>query len=471
MNLVVRYTHLYMLSLLVVVLCFGSAIQPYAATVLLSEDFEGLNLGPFLDESLASVPALDNTKVWTNQTPAGWSVDNSWLPAYGGVRDWYGWTFANAQAWAFVAGDQRRTEFTNAKGVCAIADSDEWDDMAHEDGLYETYMSTPDISIAGLAANTLLLTFDSSWRPEGAQDANIMASFDGGAPVEILYWDSTDGSEWFHSDESTNEFVTVQINNPANAKTLKLTFGYMNASNNWFWAIDNIKIASGDKVVFSEDFEGLVLGPFMDEILPADVSAMNPEKIWTKTPPTGWVQDDSLMPANGVRDWWGWTFANALAWSTVAGDQRRSEFAKAKGVAAIADSDEWDDMAHDSGNYEAYLSTPEISLVGMDANSVTLAFDSSWRPEGAQFANITVSFDGAEPVEILYWNSTDGDPNFHPDTSTNESVSLNINNPAGAKKMVLKFGYGEASNNWFWAIDNLVVSSSTYTGVNDWQLF
>jgi len=413
---------------------------------------------------------LDNTKVWTDQPPAGWSVDLTWMPV-AGVRDWRGWTFANASAWAYVAGDQRRFEFTNAKGTCAIADSDEWDDMAHDPGVWESYMTTSEISVAGLAANSLTLSFDSSWRPEGNQDVNIMASFDGGEGVEILYWNSLDGDQFFHPDTNTNEFVTVQINNPANAKKLKLTFGYMNGSNNWFWAIDNIKLTSADKVIFSEDFEGLSLGPFLDEILPANIQAMDPAKVWTKTPPTGWVQDDALMPANGVRDWWGWTFSNALAWAMVAGDQRRSEFTKAKGVAAIADSDEWDDMAHDAGAWTAYLSTSEISLVGMDANSVNLSFDSSWRPEGGQEVNITASFDGKEPVEILYWNSTDGDPNFHNDSSTNESISVDINNPAGAKTMVLKFGYMNGTNNWFWAIDNLVVSSSTFTGINDWQLF
>ncbi len=453
-----------------VLMCGILMINANAGQILLTEDFEGLELGPFLDESLAAIPALDNTKVWTSEPPEGWSVDLSYMPA-NGVRDWRGWTFANVQAWAYVAGDQRRTEFTNAKGTCAIADSDEWDDMAHDEGLFESYMSTSSISIAGLDANSLTMSFDSSWRPEGDQEVNIVVSFDGGAPQEILYWNSLDGDSYFHPDTNTNELVTIPIPNPTGAKSMVLTFGYMYASNNWFWAIDNIKITSGNQTVFSEDFESLELGPFLDEILPADVQSINPEKVWTKTPPTGWVQDDSLMPLNGVRDWWGWTFANAVAWSMVAGDQRRSEFTLAKGVAAIADSDEWDDLTHDSGPFEAYLSTPAISLVGMDENSVNLTFDSSWRPEGSQEVNIVVSFDGGNPQEILYWNSTDGDPNFHPDTSTNETVSVDINNPSGAKSMVLTFGYLYGTNNWFWAIDNIVIKSGTITGVDHWQLF
>jgi len=185
---------------------------------------------------------LNPQKVWTSTPPTGWTVDNSFMPEPPGVRDWHGWTFANAQAWSYVAGDQRRSEFTNAKGVVAIADSDEWDDIKpHGEGLYETYLITPAISLTGVAANSLTMTFDSSWRPEGGQEVNIMASFDGGAPQEVLWWNSIAGDANFHSDESTNELVSVTINNPAGAKTMVLTWGYMYGSNNWFWAVDNIK--------------------------------------------------------------------------------------------------------------------------------------------------------------------------------------------------------------------------------------
>ncbi|HOL95364.1 MAG TPA: hypothetical protein PLH79_13520 [bacterium] len=437
--------------------------------ILFTEDFEGLALGPFQNENLGSIPSLDNTKVWTKTPPEGWTLDDSFIPA-GGVRDWSGWAFANAQAWAFVAGDQRRSEFTNAKGTVAIADSDEWDDLPHDPGVYECYMSTPAIPIAGLPANSLVLTFDSSWRPEGQQDVNIVVSFDGGEPVEILYWNSIEGDPYFHPDTNTNEFVTVAVPNPAGAQNMVLTFGYLYGQNNWFWAIDNIKITSGNTVVFEEDFEGLPLGPFLDENLPEGVQTIDPNKVWTKTPPPGWTIDDSFMPEGGVLDWRGWAFANVVAWSLVAQDQRRSEFTKAKGAAAIADSDEWDDMPHDDGPWEGYLSTPPISIANVPANSLVLTFDSSWRPEGQQEVNIVVSFDGGEPVEVLYWNSTEGDPHFHPDTSTNESVTVEINNPAGAQSMVITFGYLYGTNNWWWAIDNIILRSGDITGVPDWEI-
>lgn len=450
-----------------IILCIQSLAF---SEVLFREDFEELTLGPFLDETLPDNLTIDPQKVWTNVPPTGWTIDNSWMPG-GGVRDWSGWTFANVQAWAYVAGDQRRSEFTLAHGAAAIADSDEFDDLPNDGGLYETYLNSPEIDISGISANSLELSFDSSWRPEGGQEATLSVSFDGNDPVEIFYWNSTDGDPNFHPDTSTNENITVSIPNPAGSSKMTIQWGYMNASNNWFWAIDTIKMTSGGQTVFSEDFDELDFGPFLDESMPDNVNAIDNQHVWTNVPPADWVIDNYLVPPGGVRDWSGWTFANTLAWSYVAGDQRRSEFTLSGNVAAIADSDEFDDLPSDQGMYETYLSTPAISLNGAEASSVSLKFDSSWRPEGDQEANITAAFDGQSPIEIMYWNSYDGDPNFHPDTSTNETVTISIENPAGASNVVLTFGYMNARNNWFWAIDNIVVYSGELTAVQDWFLF
>ena len=71
----------------------------------------------------------------------------------------------------------------------------------------------------------------------------------------------------------------------------------------------------------------------------------------------------------------------------------------------------------------------------------------------------------------MYWTSIDGDANFHPDTSTNEIVDIPINNPAGASNVVLTFGYLNARNNWWWAIDNIILYTGTFTAVSEWSLF
>jgi hypothetical protein len=218
---------------------------------------------------------------------------------------------------------------------------------------------------------------------------------------------------------------------------------------------------------FVEDFEGVTLGPKVDEGLPG-------EAVWTQVPPAGWTVDDSGVPGfedpgtDGVTEWAGWGFADRDWWATTAGNQRRAEFLKASGVVAIADPDEWDDASHAPGMYNAYMSTPTISVAGLSANSLFLKFDSSWRPEccdddaalpNDQSAVITVSYDGGAPIEVMRWSSDPANPNFHDDNSVNESITVQLNNPAGASSMVLKIGLITAENDWWWAIDNLVVSS------------
>jgi len=213
-------------------------------------------------------------------------------------------------------------------------------------------------------------------------------------------------------------------------------------------------------ILLSEDFEGLPLGKNVDEGLAG-------EKVWTKTAPAGWTIDDKGVPGagnpaqDGVTEWAGWSFADRIWWTNTAGDQNRSQFTLGTGTVAIADPDEWDDLAHATGRWATYLSAPAIDISGAQSGSLTLTFDSSWRPEyadyGHQTGNLKVSFDGAKAVEMFLWESNTGSPNFKPD-STNETVTVSIEAPAGAKKMVLTFGLFDCGNNWWWAIDNIEVT-------------
>ncbi len=104
----------------------------------------------------------------------------------------------------------------------------------------------------------------------------------------------------------------------------------------------------------------------------------------------GWAFDDSGVPtvsnpASGVTEWEGWAVANRSWWSSIAGDQNRSQFTLGTGAVAIADPDEWDDRGSPSpssiGPYTALMHTPSVSLAGVAADSLQLAFDSSWRFE------------------------------------------------------------------------------------------
>ena len=72
---------------------------------------------------------------------------------------------------------------------------------------------------------------------------------------------------------------------------------------------------------------------------------------------------------------------------------------------------------------------------------------------------ITVDYgDGNGPQEVMLWVSDSMDPNFH-DAATNETVNLVLNNPAGATTAQLRFMHLGGNNNWWWAFDNVQVSS------------
>jgi hypothetical protein len=230
--------------------------------------------------------------------------------------------------------------------------------------------------------------------------------------------------------------------------------------------------------LFFEDFDSIVLGTSVEEAFT--------EGVWTNVPPTGWNVNNTNMvgfggpdddgngfpDGDGITEWFGWTFAKRDWWVQVAGDQERSKFTLSTGTAAVADPDEWDDAGHDVGFFNSDLRTPEISLTGVAANTAFLRFSSSWRPEGKddgppkfpegninnQTAVITVSYDGGAPIEVLKWDSVEGSSTFHPD-APNETVTVLLNNPAGAQKAVLSFSLLEAANDWWWAIDNVVVSA------------
>lgn len=219
-----------------VVAVVGMTWQPPAtyAGVLFQQNFDGVALGPSVDET----PAAPN--VWTPTPPAGWSVDNSGVPP-GGVTEWRGWSFVSPTWWSTVAQDQGRSEFTKASGAIAVADPDEWDDLPRTAGTYNSLLKTPAISLAGVAANTARLRFDSSWLPEDTQTATVSVSYNGGSDVSVLRWTSASGDPNFKAG-ATNETVEAPLNNPAGATTMTLKFGMVNAENDWWWAIDNVRV-------------------------------------------------------------------------------------------------------------------------------------------------------------------------------------------------------------------------------------
>jgi hypothetical protein len=158
------------------------------------------------------------------------------------VTEWAGWSFVSKSWWVQVAGDQERSLFDQGNAVVAVIDPDEWDDLPRAEGMLNAFLSTPLIDVSGMQAGTLQLKFDSSWRQEDTQTVSITAQFDGGAPIEILRWESEGGDPAFLKPDATNETVAVDLNNPSGAGEMVITFGMLDAGNDWWWAIDNVEV-------------------------------------------------------------------------------------------------------------------------------------------------------------------------------------------------------------------------------------
>lgn len=166
---------------------------------------------------------------FTHTAPSGWSVINNAMGT-GGVTEWRGWSFATDEFWTRAQRDQSRELNVRARGVFAVADSDEWADKALS-GTYDSTLVTPAYDVSG-AANAVL-DFTTHYRHEGAQTAQVLASFNGGTPVLVRRYTADVVSQ--------PQSLTVAV--PAGASNVSFRFRYT-GSNNWYWTIDGVKITT-----------------------------------------------------------------------------------------------------------------------------------------------------------------------------------------------------------------------------------
>lgn len=208
-----------------------------ARGVLLDQNFDGLEsqLQSAVDENID--PMLLG---WTHSTPTGWSIDNSNMPSQPGTAEWQGWSFTTMPFWT-AADTQGRETFASASGVLAVADPDEWDDTGSpsSSGDFDSTLIAPPIAVA--AGQTTYLSFHSHYQQEGDQTAEVTISFDGGAEQVVLRYDENAGSDNGGGDV-LNEFVNVALPAPQDSADLTVKFRLYDAGNNWFWAIDNVKV-------------------------------------------------------------------------------------------------------------------------------------------------------------------------------------------------------------------------------------
>lgn len=162
---------------------------------------------------------------WSKSLPTGWSFDNTGMGT-GGVAEWRGWSLTNDDFWTKTNVGQQRESNVRARGVFAVADSDEWADKAYS-GSFNSRLRSPDYNVTG--KTTATLRFGSHYLKEGNETARVQVSFGGGTPQNVLTY----------SGNVVAKLESVNITIPPGTTSMKVIFSLTNGVNNWYWAVDN----------------------------------------------------------------------------------------------------------------------------------------------------------------------------------------------------------------------------------------
>lgn len=205
------------------------------ADYLIYNDFEALapQLQPGVEHNM---PANAGVLGWTRATPAGWSITNApTMPA--GTTEMTGWSFMTKAFWQ-NGDDQDRSGFTLGRNIVAVADADEWDDVNDPEsrGRFDSTLTTPAAPIPA-GTSRLYLAWDNHYREEEPQEAEVVVEFDTGQKTRVVHWDPTTPEL-----AQMNKLVQVPVDVPAGATSAKVSFRLYNAMNDWYWAIDHVRL-------------------------------------------------------------------------------------------------------------------------------------------------------------------------------------------------------------------------------------
>ncbi|ONI87419.1 nucleotide pyrophosphatase [Actinosynnema sp. ALI-1.44] len=182
------------------------------------------SLSARVDET--GIPAT--VKGWTHTAPAGWSVDRSRMPS-GGVTEWRGWSFTTDEFWTRAQASQERENAMRTRGVFAVADSDEFADKTGGTSFDSTLVSPAYPVTAG---GGVTLNYVTHYLQEGSQTGDVSVSFNGGADQLVKRY----------SADARAKAESLPVTVPAGATSMVVKFRYHNANNNWYWAIDDLRV-------------------------------------------------------------------------------------------------------------------------------------------------------------------------------------------------------------------------------------
>jgi hypothetical protein len=250
-----------------------------------------------------------------------------------------------------------------------------------------------------------------------------------------------------------------------------------------------------DQIAF-DDFENLTLKPF-------DVAntTVGDGTDWTNVIP-GWFIENTEDHVATVADAYnGWTAMDVDSWIQEQGPQgsgiaplgrRRMRLGQQNNTALVADPDAWDDFAPSgkpNQGYNSYISH-SYDLAGADLASLALSFDWDFVTEDWQIGTFEIAFDGG-PYELIFAiasNRWQNDPvwgqyaradqlswSTNPQTDQVEFSQrtflsgVDFFPPAGAQAMSIRFGCIKSGNDWWFAVDNVLLEDAV--GVIEFEDF
>ena len=174
-----------------------------------------------------SFDEVRNPAHFTHTLPQGWGQRVTGVTS--GEARWNGWTLSDMRHWTWAAGTDQRHYFTQGHDQFAIIDSKQ-QRLAERDAM-DAKMTTAPIDVAGQTA--VALEYDQHYRQgKQGQRAQVTVQFDGGEPevVDTLTQDRY----------SSHEHVELDV--PAGAKTMQVTFSYLGGNDDYWWAVDNVAV-------------------------------------------------------------------------------------------------------------------------------------------------------------------------------------------------------------------------------------
>ena len=372
-----------------------------------------------------------------------------WQHGYVGELAFDGWAVLDVASWIEQQGVQiGRTLFNieDPNNKTLVCDGDAFDDFSDDlvDNGVNSYICR-EYDLTGFDSSNVSISFEYEFAAYADQTGLCEVSFDGGTTYQtLLELDST----VIGNSVVVVDFAVLNTGAPG-ADSMKLRFGYVEADNDWWFAVDNIMVTAGGGFSDFEDFEDLELMPF---------GAAN--------------EGGTTEPAYD-----GWTAMDVDSWTNQQGVQlgRTSLNPGVNNTALVADPDAWDDFtqgATDLG-YNSFISR-SYDLSNFDVSTLEINFDYEFASYDVQRGTVEVSFDGGATWEILLdldsailGNSVlqagaDG-PDVDVVVPAEFSASAGDFNPTSSE-MLLRIGCTVADNDWWFAVDNILIEADSKGG-------